>query len=187
MGGQSKQKPTGQERALAEIGTKEWNRFYDRFRPVIHDNVERNRAKTSDLHDMGASASGQMAAGMAPLQPGGRDQATVLQAHGAAAGQAAVVGDTRSAGRAELMQREIRGLTSATALGRGIADQGTSGMAQAGRYAQAAASARQAQDLQFRQGLISAASSGVGAYGQYQGWFDPKVAPAHSGHRNTAT
>jgi hypothetical protein len=190
MAGTPKQSATPEERALAEIGAKNFKRFREHFAPVITRVVDNVRTKESDVQAMGAEASGRAAAGMADLRAGTQPNRAALQAHGEAAGQAAGAGTASGLGRVELKGREVRGLVSASALGRGIADVGTTGLAQSGQQTQALTSSRLEGDTQLRQGLISAAASGAGAYAQHKGWLDPKEPPPppkHSGHPNTAT
>lgn len=168
MGGAPDEKPTAQERALAEIGSKNFARFKEKFVPVITQNIERSRAKTSDLRQMAAGTSADAANNMGPLKGGPRRQATAMDAQADAIGQASATGATRGSSRLDLKAREMRGLVSGSALGRGIADQGTQGLAVTGQQAQAARQARMQNDQAMRQGLVSAAMTGAGAYGQHK-------------------
>lgn len=170
-GGSKKQKPTRQERALAEIGAKQWNRFRE-MAPALHQTVDRTRASTSDVQDLAAGASAQAAAQSVGMRPAGPGGAGVMAMHDVAAGQADAAGTAAASARSSAQAREMQGLMSAAALGRGIADDGIQGMAAGGQQAQAQAAQRVQQRQQMRQGLTSAAAMGVGAYGQHAGWFE---------------
>ena len=176
-------KPTEEERALAETGARQWNRFVQDFVPTIHEGVDRARTSRSDLRDVDSMASSAAASEMPGLT-----QAAQSVAGGAGGGAfrqsvvaqgddfAATTGAARGIARPGLEARQDEAMLSAAAQGRGLQGMGSRSAAEAG--AQATDHAIQMQQLrdrnrrQFRRGLVSAAATGVGAYGQRQGWFD---------------
>lgn len=167
-GGGGTPKATQQEKALAQQGARQWNRFVTDFVPATHQNVERTRASVSDARDIGSASSAQGAAataGMRPSGPGGRG---VMGMHRASAGTSAGTAKGVTSARTGLKAREMSGLLGASAVGQGVRDQGTQGMVAVGNRA----TQRAMQDLEnetaFSRGLVSAGATAAGGYYQHQ-------------------
>lgn len=180
-GGGKKPKPTEHERALAETGAEQWNHFVTRLSPAIHRGVELSRATSADRRDIGAQASGAVAAELSEFRPRSGSGRDIMAAHAASGMQAAAPAAAAAEAEPQLHQREQRGLLGAVALGRGIHDQGTRGMVDLGNRATDAGIQKLQNRTDLRRGLISGAATLAGAYGQSKGWFDPRTQAAGSG------
>lgn len=170
--GGKKTKPSEQERALAQVGAEKWNHFVTRLSPAIHRGVDLSRATEADRRDIGAQASGSIAAELSQFKPRAGAGRSVMAAHEASNLQSAVPAAAMAEAEPALQQREQRGLIGAVALGRSVQDQGTRGMADVGRRATETAAQKLQHRTDLRRGLISGAATLAGAYGQSNGWFD---------------
>jgi hypothetical protein len=184
--GPEKPKPTQEERALAERGAREFNRFVDDFVPAIHKSVEEAQATSSDFRDVGAQTSAEAAssgsstrelarAGPTAVRQAGAENRGLDRARGTALAQAVP----------QFEQRENQAMLSAAQQGRGVAGQASQSAARAGNQATSAGIQAMQQEFEndraLRQGLISAGSTAAGAAMESGLFSDLSSASAGSG------
>ena len=174
--------PTQEERALAESGAKNWNRYVRDIVPVSGrfadltragdgDRAMVNRGVINSVRDENYSRGLTNALRRNPLSVGAA--AMSVQRSNDAANSAIAAGVTQ--GASQLLDREARGLLSLASSGRQLQNTGTQTLGAAGRNAQEVAIAQGRNDRAFAQGLVSGASTIGGYYAGQRagtgGWF----------------
>lgn len=166
---------TAQEKALAEIGAKEFNDYAERFVPITQDFISESQAtdpKRARAQGIAAADAAQAHAGL--------DQATVASglAKGASSGSGKTImglgGDNASLGRSSgLAQAQAVQSVDDTALnakmkiasfGRGLGDDAKVGMMQGLRRANKLAISDAQRRFSDRQSLMTGIGTGIGAY-----------------------
>lgn len=179
-GGNSKDKPkpTDQERALADVAARDWDRYKASYVPAENQYVSRLRATPGDFAAARGAAIAdveQATAGAASRIIGagdissGRSQmaladlyATKGTARGAAVNQAQLARENV----------ELRGLSKMAAFGRGLADQSRVGLASTAAEANQKNIDELRNKISEQNALLEGASGLAGAYAGYKGWLN---------------
>lgn len=158
-----KEPPSVNERALAEIGASQWNDYNQRFVPL----EESYKTQVSQLGEK-ADELGQIAATdiwqtMDPSQAAGNPQA--LNNMFLAQGQGLSDAVPRAAQSA--MDAQLRGQIKIAAMGRGLSDQATATIYDAGRRETQAALERAKYKAEGKDSWQTTAGMAAGAFGKY--------------------
>jgi len=169
-GGSDEPEPTEEERALAKRGAQRWNRYVEDIVPATGTFAENIRSDASAkatadrqvVNPVRSQSQGNLRNAMMgnPRSTGGAAMA-LQQADNQAS---STISQGANTARSDLMNRENRGLLALASSGRELQNQGTTGLARAGRDALQASAQQSENDMRFRQGITSALATGAGAY-----------------------
>lgn len=173
MSGKAKKpKPTQQERALAERGANEYNRYVTEYSPLvgkIKDDIRVTDGERSAVRGA-ANADVTMASrdsGTGPVQGGSGRSVFSL------AGRSVAAGTAGGAARGEAVQaaenNELAGLQKLARFGRGLADNSTLGLSNAAQQATSVSIAKARASNQAKDDLMTAVGTGVGMYTTVKG------------------
>lgn len=177
MSSPDKQKPTGEERALAKRGAREFNDYVKRYLPVEDKYLEKAKATDAVRQEQRGIANVEAALankesrstfGKATAKTGGAPSSgrSVLGTSGLSNAQGKGAGLGQDVADREVKDRELKSEMKMTAFGRGLADQSSTNLRSAGSRAQRAAARSQRQNIEDSHTLYSTASTVGGLVGK---------------------
>jgi hypothetical protein len=161
------------DKALIGRSIDSWDLFLKNYVPASDQLLAQTAVNQSDISraagQASAAASGAFAAPGMVLGGGTRPGGTTVRDAGRSSdAMSAAVARGVSAADRQAKMREIQGKLRVAALGRGIADNSTLSLADAGRTATANAIADEQQRTDLTHALVSGAASGAGMYLGYR-------------------